>query len=88
MEFYLLNSGTMGFLKQRDLDPTRSKAAKRLRRLPDDEILNWADNCGTTVAANLYDYRNLRAPESLKLAREAAQAMMGALDVLEERITG
>lgn len=66
-------------------DPTRTKAAKRLNRLPTPDVLNWADQVGSGIAKALDDYRKQDSPESLTEARQGAQSLLGVLDVLEGR---
>jgi hypothetical protein len=66
-------------------DPIRSKAAKRLDRLPTGDVLDWADAVGSGLARALDDYRKQATPESLLEARQGAQSLLGVLDVLSRR---
>ena len=63
----------------------KSKAQRRLERLPDVEILNWCDQAGSGMAKALDDYRRLRLPESLEEAKLGAETLLVAIDVLKAR---
>lgn len=63
----------------------KSKAQRRLERLPDVEILNWCDQVGSGMAKAIDDYRRLRLPESLQEAKMGAETLLVALEVLQAR---
>ena len=65
--------------------PMRAKARRRLERLPDHEILNWADQAGSGVAKALDDFRRLRDGDALRDAEQGLAALAGAVDVLSSR---
>lgn len=66
-------------------DPLRAKAEKRLSRLTNPDILNWADQAGTGIAKALDDYRRLGDPLALRDAQDGVSALAGAIDVLTSR---
>lgn len=78
----------MKFRKEQQVapvDPIRAKAAERLSRLGNPDILNWADQAGTGIAKALDDYRRLGDFGSLQEAEDALSALAGVVDVLKRR---
>lgn len=66
-------------------DKLRAKAEKRLSRLTNPDILNWADQAGTGIAKALDDYRRLSDPLALREAQDGCSALAGAIDALTSR---
>lgn len=80
----------MSLLKARPTYPTdnvREKVAKRVSRLSEAEMLDWADVAGSAVARTLREYQRSHEPELLEEAREAISALQGVIDTLAERGT-
>lgn len=75
-------------LRPRDPYPTdavRDKAATRVSRIPEDELLDWADVAGSGIARALREYQSRRDPRHLIEAREAVSALQGVIDDLARR---
>lgn len=66
-------------------DDVREKVAKRVSRLSEGEMLDWADVAGTAIARNLRDFQRSHDEALLHEAREAISALQGVLDTLTER---
>lgn len=77
----------MRFLGQ-ERDSVRSKAIKRLRRLPEIEILNWSDQAVNSLHQSLDAYRRERDGAALEEARQAVSMLAGVVDILEARYRG
>lgn len=80
----------MSLLKARPTYPTdnvREKVAKRVARLSEAEILDWADVTGSAIARTLREYQRSHEPELLQEAREAISALQGVIDTLSARET-
>lgn len=78
----------MSLLRARPTYPTdkvREKVARRVARLSEGEILDWADVAGSAIARTLRDYQRTHEPELLEEAREAISALQGVIDTLAER---
>lgn len=78
----------MSLLKARPTYPTdnvREKAARRVSRLSEGEMLDWADVAGSGIARALREYQRSHEPELLQEAREAISALQGVIDTLTER---
>lgn len=78
----------MSLLKSKPTYPTddvREKVAKRVSRLSEVEMLDWADVAGSAIARTLRDYHRSHEPELLQEAREAISALQGVIDTLTER---
>lgn len=67
------------------VDPVRAKVSKRLGRMAEVDVLDWADNVGSGVARALQDYRKDGSSESLAEARRGVQSLLGVLDALDAR---
>jgi len=63
----------------------KSKAQRRLEKLPNVEILNWIDQAGSGMAKAVDDYRRLGMPESLAEAKMGAEVVLVALEVIQAR---
>lgn len=70
---------------QKREDLVRTKARQRVKKLSDEEILNWTDQCGTAVVKALEDFRRLDHPESLREAAQGISALAGVIDELRGR---
>lgn len=70
---------------QKREDPVRTKARQRVKKLTDEEILDWTDQCGTAVVKALDDFRRLDHPESLREAAQGISALAGVVDELRGR---
>jgi hypothetical protein len=66
-------------------DDVREKVAKRVSRLSEGEMLDWADVAGSAIARTLRDYHKSHEPHLLDEAREAVSALQGVIDTLTER---
>lgn len=66
-------------------DTVREKVAKRVARLSEAEMIDWADVAGSGIARALRDYHRSHEPELLDEAREAISALQGVIDTLHER---
>jgi hypothetical protein len=66
-------------------DNVREKVAKRVSRLSEGELLDWADVSGTAIARTLRDYQRSHEPELLQEAADAVSALQGVIDTLTER---
>lgn len=80
----------MSLLKAKPTYPTdtvREKVAKRVVRLSETELLDWADVAGSGIARVLREYQRSHEPELLTEAREAISALQGVIDTLSERET-
>jgi hypothetical protein len=66
-------------------DSVREKVAKRVSRLSEAEMLDWADIAGSAIARTLRDYHRSHESELLQEAREAISALQGVIDTLTER---
>lgn len=78
----------MSLLKARPTYPTdnvRERVARRVSRLSEGELLDWADVSGSAIARTLRDYQRSHEPELLQEAREAISALQGVIDALTER---
>jgi len=78
----------MSLLRARPTYPTdnvREKVAKRVSRLSEGELLDWADVAGSGIARTLQDYHRGHEPELLQEAQEAVSALQGVIDTLAER---
>lgn len=78
----------MSLLKARPTYPTdnvREKVARRVSRLSEGELLDWADVAGSGIARTLRDYHRSHEPELLQEAQEAVSALQGVIDTLTER---
>lgn len=78
----------MSLLKSKPTYPTdtvREKVSKRVSRLSESEMLDWADIAGSGIARTLRDYQKSHEPHLLDEAREAVSALQGVIDTLAER---
>lgn len=78
----------MSLLRARPTYPTdnvREKVARRVSRLTEGELLDWADVSGSGIARTLRDYQRSHEPALLEEAREAISALQGVMDTLTER---
>lgn len=78
----------MSLLKARPTYPTdnvREKVARRVSRLSEGELLDWADVAGSGIARTLREYQRSHEPELLQDAREAISALQGVIDTLADR---
>jgi hypothetical protein len=78
----------VSLLKSRPTYPTdnvREKVARRVSRLSEGEMLDWADVVGSGIARTLRDYHRSHDPELLQEARDAVSALQGVIDTLAER---
>lgn len=78
----------MSLLKSKPTYPTdnvREKVSKRVARLSEPELLDWADVAGSGIARTLREYQRCHDPELLQEAREAISALQGVIDTLAER---
>ena len=78
----------MSLLKARPTYPTdnvREKVSRRVSRLSEGELLDWADVAGSGIARTLRDYQRSHEPELLQEAQEAVSALQGVIDTLAER---
>jgi len=66
-------------------DDVREKVARRVARLSEAEMLDWADVAGSAIARTLRDFHRSHEPELLQEAREAISALQGVIDTLAER---
>jgi hypothetical protein len=66
-------------------DKVREKVARRVARLSEAEMLDWADVAGSGIARTLREYHRSHEPELLTEAREAISALQGVIDTLAER---
>jgi hypothetical protein len=66
-------------------DNVREKVSRRVSRLSEAELLDWADVAGSAIARTLRDYQRSHEPELLHEAREAISALQGVIDTLSER---
>ena len=78
----------MSLLRARPTYPTdnvREKVSRRVSRLSEGELLDWADVAGSGIARTLRDYQRSHEPELLQEAQEAVSALQGVIDTLAER---
>lgn len=78
----------MSLLRARPTYPTdkvREKVTRRVSRLPEAELLDWADVVGSGIARTLREYQRSHEPELLEEAREAISALQGVIDTLADR---
>lgn len=66
-------------------DNVREKVTKRVARLSEAELLDWADVAGSAIARTLREYQRSHEPELLQEAREAISALQGVIDTLTQR---
>lgn len=66
-------------------DNVREKVTKRVARLSEAELLDWADVAGSGIARTLREYQRSHEPELLHEAREAISALQGVIDTLTQR---
>jgi len=66
-------------------DNVREKVSRRVSRLSEGELLDWADVAGSGIARTLRDYQRSHEPELLQEAQEAVSALQGVIDTLAER---
>jgi len=74
------------FQRSEGSDALRARARKRVQRMPEDMILDWADQCGNGIVKALSDYRRERSPESLLEASQGISSMAGVVDALRARM--
>lgn len=78
----------MSLLRARPTYPTdavREKVVKRVSRLSEGEMLDWADVAGSAIARTLREYQRCHEPELLQEAQEAVSALQGVIDTLARR---
>lgn len=66
-------------------DDVREKVAKRVSRLSEGELLDWADVAGSGIARNLRDFQRNHDLSLLIEARDAVSALQGVIDTLADR---
>lgn len=66
-------------------DTTRDKAAKRLRRVSDVEVLDWAESAINAFHFQLDAYRRNPDAVATKELHTSLSTLQGAVDVLDER---
>lgn len=66
-------------------DDVREKVAKRVSRLSEGEMLDWADVAGSAIARNLRDFQRSHDEALLFEAREGISALQGVIDTLTDR---
>jgi hypothetical protein len=78
----------MSLLRGRPTYPTdnvREKVTKRVSRLSEGELLEWADVAGSGIARTLRDYQRSHESALLEEAQEAISALQGVIDTLVAR---
>lgn len=66
-------------------DNVREKVAKRVSRLAESELIDWADVAGSGIARNLRDFQRSHDLSLLTEARDAVSALQGVIDTLADR---
>lgn len=66
-------------------DDVREKVTKRVSRLSEGELLDWADVAGSGIARNLRDFQRSHDLSLLIEARDAVSALQGVIDTLADR---
>jgi hypothetical protein len=62
-----------------------SKIAKRLSRLPEADLVAWADQAIYSTGRYLTAYQRERLPEYLEEARSGAEALLEVVDEIRRR---
>jgi hypothetical protein len=73
--------------RRRPPDPqqARARAVRRLSRITNGQVLDWADEAAAAVWKALEDFRKDPGPDDLAEARRGLEMLLGAVDVLESR---
>lgn len=64
---------------------TFAQAQKRLSKLPNDDLLNWADQAGSGMARGLQDYRSYGSWDSLQEIETGLESLRAIVDLLQAR---
>lgn len=64
---------------------TPGRVASRLQKLPDHDLIAWADQAIYAVGRNLTAYQRERAPEYLEEAAMGAQVLLEAVNEIGRR---
>lgn len=76
----------MGLFKARQ-DTIRDKAAKRLRRVDDVDVVDWAESAINSFHFQLDAFRRSKDAVTTQQLHDSLSTIQGAVDVLEERTT-
>ena len=68
-------------------DTTRDKAAKRLRRVSESEVIDWAESAINAFHFQLDAFRRNQDEAGVQELRTSLSTLQGAVDVLDERTT-
>ena len=74
-----------GSRRERQQDSVRAKAATRLGKVSNLEVLNWSEQAVNGFHRALDAYRTKGDPVALEECRKAVSMLAGAVDVLESR---
>jgi hypothetical protein len=67
-------------------DAFRARARQRMRKVPTDVALDWADQCGNGIVKALSDFRRDGDPQALLEAAQGVSGLAGVVDSLRERM--